>query len=401
MVVCVLIPRFRLLTALDTRRELLREPVTLAPEPDREQVVGEASGAAEALGIHAGMRLGEALARCPELRLVPPDPERSAAAWESVVEALEQIGAAVEPARPGEAYFDARGLRRLYGGHLEGVLHKTRKALAMPARIGAAPSRFCSFAAATSARPGRAARIVPAGAERSFLAPQPVGLLRARPEIAARSRRDDLPTMLEKLGVRTLGELAALRPAEMADRFGRQGLRARELAGGADSPLRPRGAGEQLAERLELPEAASGAQLERALELLIDRLLARPERRGRSFRKVRLSGRFVEQGAWRRDVPMRQATADRERLRLALVPRLSELPAPIEQLGVTVVAFGPPVADQTSLVEPDHTERRRRLGEAVRQTRAAAGAEAVLRVLEVEPASRVPERRSLLTPFPE
>ncbi len=401
MVVCVLIPRFRLLTALGTRRELLREPVALAPEPDREQVVGEASGTAEALGIHAGMRLGEALARCPELRLVPPDPERAAAAWESVIEALERIGAAVEPAHPGEAYFDAHGLRRLYGGHLEGVLHKTRKALAMPARLGAAPSRFCAFAAATSARPGRAARIVPAGAERSFLASQPIGLLRARPEIAERSRRDDLPTVLEKLGVRTLGALAALRPAEMADRFGPRGLRAHELAGGADSPLRPRGPGEQLAERLDLPEAASGAQLERTLELLIDRLLARPERRGRSFRKLRLSGRFVEQGAWRRDVPMRQATADRERLRLALVPRLSELPAPIEQLRVTVVSFGPPVADQISLAEPDQTERRRRLGEAVRQTRAAAGSEAVLRVLEVDPASRVPERRSLLTPFPE
>ena len=52
---CVLIPRFRLLTALGTRRELLREPVALAPEPDREQVVGEASGAAEALGIHSGV----------------------------------------------------------------------------------------------------------------------------------------------------------------------------------------------------------------------------------------------------------------------------------------------------------------------------------------------------------
>jgi protein ImuB len=271
----------------------------------------------------------------------------------------------------------------------------------MPARLGAAPSRFCAFAAAGSARPGRSARIVPAGAERAFLAPQPVALLRARPEIAERSRRDDLPTVLEKLGVRTLGELAALRPAEMSDRFGWLGLRAHELARGADSPLRPRGAGEQLAERLDLPEAASGAQLERTLELLIDRLLARPERRGRSFRKLRLSGRFVEQGAWRRDVPMRQSTADRERLRLALVPRLAELPAPIEQLGVTAVAFGPPAADQTSLTEPDHSERRRRLGEAVRQTRAAAGAEAVLRVLEVDPGSRVPERRSLLTPFPE
>ena len=103
VIVCILIPRFELATALGTRKELLREPVALAPEPDREQVVGEVSGAAEALGVHAGMRLGEALARCPALRLVTPDPEGAAASWESVLAGLEGIGAAVEPVRPGEA----------------------------------------------------------------------------------------------------------------------------------------------------------------------------------------------------------------------------------------------------------------------------------------------------------
>jgi protein ImuB len=400
-VVCILIPRFRLLTALGTRQELLREAVALAPEPDREQVVGEVSGAAEALGIHPGMRLGEALARCPDLRLVPPDPECAASAWEAVLDALERIGAAVEPVHPGQACFEAEGLRRLYGGHLEGVLQRARRAPGMPARMGAGPSRFCAFAAASTARPGRSARIVPAGAARAFLAPLPVGLLRARPEVTERGRRDDLSTVLERLGVRTLGELAALGANEVADRFGRRGLRARELASGIDTPLRPRAFRERLAERLDLPDAASGLQLERTLELLIDRLLARPERRGRAFRRMRLSGRFVEQGAWRREVPLRRATADRERLRLALAPRLGELPAPIEQLSLAVVSFGPPVADQASFTQPDESERRRRLGEAVRQTRAAAGPEALLRVLEIDPASRVPERRMLLTPFPE
>src|SRR4051812_8704991 len=111
MVVYVLIPRFELATALGTRKDLLREAVALAPEADREQVVGEVSGAAEALGVHAGMRLGEALARCPGLRLVTPDPDGAGAAWEAVLLALEAIGAAVEPARPGEAAFESDGLR--------------------------------------------------------------------------------------------------------------------------------------------------------------------------------------------------------------------------------------------------------------------------------------------------
>ena len=46
--------------------------------------------------------------------------------------------------------------------------------------------------------------------------------------------------MLERLGVRTLGELAALDAAAVPDRFGRRGLHARELARGRDTPLRPR-----------------------------------------------------------------------------------------------------------------------------------------------------------------
>jgi protein ImuB len=402
MVVCILIPRFELSTAVGTRKELLRAPVALAPEADREQVVGETSGAAEAVGVHAGMRLGEALARCPALRLVTPDPESAAVAWESVLAALEGIGAAVEPVRPGEASFEACGLRRLYGGGLEGVLARARRAIAMPARLGAGSSRFCAYAAASRARPGRAAKIVPAGAERAFLAPLPVTLLRARPEVVTRERSEDLCTILERLGVRTLGELAALDADAVSDRFGRRGVLARELALGRDTPLRPRPFRDELVERLDLPEAVSGPQLERTLELLIDRLLSRPERRGRSLRKLRLGARFVEQGTWRREVAMREATVARERLRLALAPKLGELPAPIDQLSLGAAAFGPPLQDQLSLGPPDDShERRKRLREALHQTRAAAGPESLLRVLEVDPGSRIPERRIVLTPFPE
>src|SRR2546425_6897617 len=182
-VVCLSMPRFALSTAVGTRKELLREAVALAPEPDREQVVGEVSGAAEAVGVHAGMRLGEALARCPDLRLVAADPDGAASAWGAVLGALEGIGAAVESRRSGEAYFEADGLLRLYGGSLEGGLARARQAVAMPARIGAAPSRFSAFAAAARAR-GRArgtpplrARIVSADVERAFLAPLPISLL--------------------------------------------------------------------------------------------------------------------------------------------------------------------------------------------------------------------------------
>src|SRR6476659_5398729 len=105
LVACALIPRFALLTALEHRRDLVGRAVALAPEPGAPQVVGETSGAAEAFGIHAGMGLGEALARCPKLALVPPDPERAEEAWESTLDRLVGIGAAVESRNADEAFF--------------------------------------------------------------------------------------------------------------------------------------------------------------------------------------------------------------------------------------------------------------------------------------------------------
>src|SRR4051794_4632528 len=137
-----MLPRFELAVAAGGRAALLQGPAALAPEPGREQFVGEVSQAAEAFGIHPGMRLGEALARCPRLALVPPDPVAVADDWERVLASLEAIGAAVEAGRPGLACFDARGLRRLHGGSLGGIGGPVPGAPPPPARPGGGPPRL-------------------------------------------------------------------------------------------------------------------------------------------------------------------------------------------------------------------------------------------------------------------
>jgi protein ImuB len=392
LIVCVLIPRFELAVAAGGREVLAAGPVALAPEAGREQLIGESSAAAEAYGVRAGIRLGEALARCPQLKLITPDPAGVADEWDRLIGALEGIGAAVEPGRPGLAYFDARGLRKLYGGSVEGVIAAARRALGTPARLGAAPSRFAALAAASRARVRRA-EIAPERQLAAYLAPLPTTLLAHRPETAA------LPETLERFGIHTLGELAALPRAALADRFGPAGPLAKDLARGKDSPLTPRRPTEQLEERLELPESASGQQLERALGLLIDRLLARRERRGRSLRAATLGAKLVEGGSWRTRVTFREALTDPRRMRLVLAPRLAELPAPADVLRLRAEGLGPPQADQRSLLSEPAAQRAARLREAVRQARAAAGPDAALRILAVDPDSRVPERRLTLTPW--
>ena len=411
LITCVLLPRFELVVAAGGRNELLGVPAAIAPEPGSQQV-GAVSATAEAFGVTPGMRLGEALARCQRLTLIPPDPAGVEERWEQMLIALESIGAAVEPLRPGLACFDARGLLRLHAGaagrglvgsalarqEIEAVLTAARRALGAPARFGVAPTRFAALAAATRARARQPLLLTGDAAQaREFLAPMPVELLR---DVAGDTELAALPEALQRLGISTLGELATLPRAAVADRFGRPGLRAMKLALGGDVPLRPREAGEVVRESLELPESSGGQQLERALGLLIDRLLARRERRGRTLRVVVLSAVFVERGGtWRQRMTFRESLSDPLRMRLALTPRLQLLPAPAQTLGLAVERFGPSTSDQQALLEEPARARAARLREAIRQVRAGAGPDAALRVLHIDSRSRFPERRSVLTPF--
>jgi protein ImuB len=427
MVVCVHLPRFELTVAAGGAEALAGRALAIAPAPGSEARVGEVSGAAEAFGVVRGMLLGEALARCPELRLVAGDPLGVAQEWERAARALEGIGAAPELARAGLAYFESDGLRGLHGGE-EGVIAAARRALG-PARVGAGPTRFCALAAALEVRSRRARLVVPPSAQagscpptgsrlpgshpqagarrqarslaqvdphaqaRRYLASRPVALLSYRVETAA------LVEPLTRLGIDTLGELAALGRDAVADRFGAPGALARRLARGEDDPLRTRSVEECLEESLELWEAGSGLALERVLGVLVDRLLAHPERRGRTLRTLTLSARLVEGGTWRERVALREALSDPQRMRLALAPRLALLPAPAAALRLTAEHFGLPEGAQGALLESGRGVRRARLREALGQVRAAAGPEAALRALCVEPDSRVPERRVVLTPF--
>jgi protein ImuB len=399
MVVCVHLPRFELTVAAGGAEALARHALAIAPAPGGEARVGEVSGAAEAQGVTRGMALGEALARCPRLRLVAGDPLGVAQEWGRAARALEGIGAALELPRAGLAYFESDGLRGLHGGE-EGVVAAARQALRRPVRVGAGPTRFCALAAALEVRSRRTVVVKTDAAARRYLASRPVSLLGFRAETAA------LVEPFTRLGIDTLGELAALGRDAVADRFGAPGVLARRLARGEDDPLRTHLAEERLRESLELEEANSGPALERVLGVLVDRLLARPERRGRTLRALSISARLVEGGTWRERVVLREALADPRRMRLALAPRLALLPAPAAYLRLEAERFGPPEGAQGALFEADSArparrdEYRGRLREAMAQVRAVAGPEAALRAVCVDPDSRVPERRVVFTPFP-
>ncbi len=319
---------------------------------------------------------------------------------ERTARALEGIGAAVESERPGEVFFALDGLGGIHGGERAGVLAAARQAL-LPVlgeelRIGVGPTRTAAFAAAHRAD----GTVVEGPGLAGFLAPLRVAILARRLD-APPAELEAFAVALERLGLGTLGELGRLRPDQAADRFGPLGLAALRLARGEDAPLRPRIPHEELVEHLELPEGTAGSQLERALELLVDRLLAAPLRRGRTLLGLRLGALLAGGGSWSVEQGLGRPSASARVLRSVLAPRLESLPGPATALRLRALGFGPAAADQLELAVGGSEPRRRRLGAAVREVRAVQGPEALLKVLPVDAASRIPERWAALTPFPE
>jgi protein ImuB len=229
----------------------------------------------------------------------------------------------------------------------------------------------------------------------------PVSVLGDRVGLPEREAGNLVET-LRRLGIGTLGALAELPPDRVADRFGPAGLRALRLARGEDDllTLLRRSPREELVEEIELPEGVAGSQLERALELLVDRLLAAPLRKGRVLLGLRLGALLGDGGRWSVDQGLGRPTASARVLRTVLLPRLQDLPAPAVSLQLRSTGLGARAAEQIELAVRGDESRRRRLGTALREVRATQGADSLLKVLPVDSDSRFPERRTLLTPFP-
>lgn len=176
---------------------------------------------ARAEGIRRGLRRREAQGRCPHLTVVDHDPGRDVRAFEPVVAAVEEVVAGVEVIRPGACATAARGPSRYLGGEeaaAERIVEHVAQSCAVESQVGIADG---VFAAGLAAREGR---IVAPGGTREFLAARPVEAL-GRPALA---------DLLRRLGVRTLGEFAALPAGDVLARFGFDGALAHRLAGGRD-----------------------------------------------------------------------------------------------------------------------------------------------------------------------
>ncbi len=208
------------------------------------------SPAAAAEGVAIGQRRREAQSRCPELVVVPADEATSAREFELVVGCIERLSPGVQVLSPGCCVLGARGLAGYLGSEAEAAETLLETVVTgtgvVTGRAGVADG---VFAAVQAAQLARGVRIVPPGESAAFLAPLPV----------SRLGDEQLATLLPRLGVRTLGEFAALPPTAVTDRFGHSGLRLQVLASGGD-PSRVNG-------RVPPPELTRRIDFEPPLEL--------------------------------------------------------------------------------------------------------------------------------------
>ncbi len=392
MIVCVLLPALPLVVALRQARRPSDAVAALGPLPGDPQLVGTPTDAARSRGVVAGLRVGEALARCPQLEIVPPDPAAVARQHELMLVGLERLGAAPEPGPDGVAFFDARGLVRLYGG-LGGVITRTRATLpvGLGGRVGAAPSRFGALQAAHAAS-ARAPRVVQPHELEDFLAPLPVDRLPLEPRTVAG---------LDALGIRTVGDVAALSQRHALERLGFAEVRSWRVArGGDDRALRPRTPPDVLSAHLGFSDPiGSLPALQSALRLLLADLAASARGRGTSLRSVTVRALLDGDGSCSHAVTLREATCDPQRLALACLGGLERITAPVTALVVSGDASGPPSHGQLSVLDMRGDERRSRVHAALGQVRVRLGDEALMRAVELQPWSRLPEHRWALVPF--
>ncbi len=195
------------------------------------------SPAARANGVARGQRRRDAQGRCPELAVLMRDADREARLFEPVASALDAITPRVEVAGPGLVGFPTRGPSRFFGGDEPLAVHTldlVRPALPRraPVRVAVADGVFAARLAARAVTAGAGAgdsgdlpiRILEPGGSPAFLAELPIVAL----------EMPDLVDVLNRLGLTTLGSLAALPRVDVIGRFGRDGRLAHRLASGED-----------------------------------------------------------------------------------------------------------------------------------------------------------------------
>lgn len=410
---CIWLPTFEL------RLELVRSPeldstsvALLSPGESTRRTVWQVSERAHEADVRPGQLVSQAVSLCPSLTLLEPDPAHYDAAVDAMLEVLSDITPILEPAGRGRVFLGMDGLDRLFGPprqQVERALHALFRIFPPPlvaaTRAGMAPGKFGAWVAAASARSGSPV----------FVAEEQLTAFLARCPVNALPLDFLVVQRLERLGMTTLRDLRRFPEPALVAQFGEAGRSA--LAWSTGRRIDPVSAWHQprpIRTSLDFPTPIGLIEtLHGALNRLVERALSRPARRGRSVTAVRMGAHLEGGGSWFVDAVLREPTSDPRRIASPLRSKMAISPPPkaVETLLLELTRFGAASAqaDLFSRAERDgraatgrdlaHGEVPATLRDAARELKLRLGHSPLYRVVEIDPWSRIPERRHALLSF--
>jgi len=401
---CVWIPLFPLRCEEARREGLVTHPTALLA-PDLSRKLWQVSPLARHTGVRPGMTVSQAIGLCPTLRLCEPDPVHYDERFARLLAALNEVSPVVEPGELGLAYVGTDGLEGIYGAPgriVEAIACGVRSATDTrdtphAARVGFGHGKFIAWVAASRAKPGEAI-VVPAGEEKKFLAAQPIAVLPLDPDTHRR---------LRQLGIRTLGALAALPEEAVTAQFGAVGRKLWRLAAGRTvEPVVGSIAPEPIVAALTFFTPVGERDLiERAIDQLIARALKDSRRIGWRVQAVRLVAEVEGGRSWLADLLLKDPTADGARIAAPLRTRLEQAPpaGAVTRLILELTAFAPGTTElqlfARDAVAAARAGQRRALESAAREIHQRLKRTCLYHVIEVQPWSRLPERRYALIDY--
>jgi DNA polymerase-4 len=210
------------------RPELRGRPVVVGGGPAGRGVVCAASYEARPFGVHSAMPMSQAVRLCPQAVVLPLRIDHYRAVAREVRDILLAFTPVIEPLSLDEAFLDVRGCEGLFGPApviARRVKERVTAGTGLTASVGVATNKFLAKLASDLGKPDGLVVVEP-GRAAEFLAPLSVGRVWG---VGAKGER-----RLQSLGVRTVGDLAALPAAVLAGQFGEAGRQLHELAHGRD-----------------------------------------------------------------------------------------------------------------------------------------------------------------------
>jgi DNA polymerase-4/protein ImuB len=388
-IACVHLPHFPWQTEVARRPEFEGKPLII--------VGAEAKGAAirnvldcspDLEGVVPGMPLSEALSRQRGITLLEPDMPFYRLTFDRVLKALCERCPDVEDDGLGQAYVGIWGLEGLYGDDAHVVRVLANAVHGFDLRIGIGENKWLSYVAAAGSEHGRGRKVT--GEPGRFMSRFQVDILPVPYESIQR---------LHGFGLHRMGDVAALPKGALQAQFGPEGARIWELANGMDGrPLVSRQQVEVVSEYLTFPDATANlSAILPAIESLLARAYTRPEMSRRFAREAALEAQVFRRSPWTLKVAFKEPAGSKNHALFAIKVKLDGivLPGPLEDLRLTLGGLTGEAGRQESMWS--EVRRGEQLQVAVRQLHARLGEPPpIYQVREMEPWSRIPERRHAL-----